>query len=367
MAIEHERLASLDGLRAISIAFVLLGHLQGTSGFPELAFAHWLAGLAHLGVAVFFVISGFLITTLLRTERACTGAVSLKRFYVRRALRIFPAFYTFLVVMMLASAAGLLTLGAADLGFSLTYTVSYYAGRSWTIGHLWSLSVEEQFYLIWPFLFVVLAKRHAFLAAVAAFVAGPLVRTAMDVAFPLPSPWNGLEIFPAVADSIATGCILALSRRWLLGQSWYLRLTASNVALLVLVPAVLAINALDGYALVDLLGSPVKLLAIAVLIEASTRRADSLVGRALNLKPVAFVGVLSYSIYLWQQPFINRHSTAAWCAFPLNIVLALGFALLSYYLVERPFLRLRKRIEEPVSPSRAAGATLRDAWAVSSR
>jgi len=351
------RIPSLDGLRAVSIVLVLYGHLEGTRNFPHLGLARFGGDLAHLGVTVFFVISGFLITSLLMSERQKTGTISLKGFYLRRILRIFPAFYVFILALVVADRLGWLHLSAADLGFSMTYTVNYYADRSWNIGHLWSLSIEEQFYLLWPLLFLVLRERHALIAALIAIVGGPLIRTAMHVVFPPASPWRDLEIFPAMADSIAIGCALALLRPWLLAQPWYMKLTGQAWLMLALVPLILIVNKLLGYTIVDVIGSPIMLASIALLIEWSTRHADSIAGRFLNARPVAFVGVLSYSLYLWQQPFLNRHVDAAVTAFPLNLALAFTAALASYFLVERPLLGVRKRLEKtPVLPARSEGA-----------
>lgn len=347
------RIPSLDGLRAVSITLVLYGHLEGVRNFPNLGLRRIGGDLAHLGVTVFFVISGFLITSLLMSERQRTGTISLKGFYLRRILRIFPAFYAFILALVLAEQLGWLHLSAADLGFAMTYTVNYDIDRSWYIGHLWSLSVEEQFYLLWPLLFLVLRERYALVATLIAFVGGPLVRVAMRVLFSPPSPWRDLEIFPAMADSIAIGCALALLRPWLLAQPWYQKLTGNAWLMLALVPLILVINRFD-YTIVVLFGSPIMLVSIALLIDWSTRHADSPAGRFLNARPVVFVGVLSYSLYLWQQPFLNRHVDATVTAFPLNIALAFVAALASYLLVERPLLGMRKRLEKtPVLPARS--------------
>jgi peptidoglycan/LPS O-acetylase OafA/YrhL len=354
------RIPSLDGLRAVSISLVLYGHLEGGHGFASLHLTRWFGDVAHLGVTVFFVISGFLITSLLMSERERTSTISLKNFYLRRTLRIFPAFYAFILALVLADAIGWIDLSGRDLAFAVTYTVNYDVDRSWNIGHLWSLSIEEQFYLLWPCVFLMLRERRALIAAVLAFAAGPLVRLAMRLAFPAGSPWRDLEIFPAMADSIAIGCVLALLRPWLLEQAWYLRLSGSAWLALVLVPLILVINSRLGYSLVDLVGSPILLVSVALLIEASTRRAESIAGRFLNFPPVVFLGVLSYSLYLWQQPFLNRHLDTAPTTFPLNLALAFGCALLSYFLIERPLVGVRRRLERsPVLPPSASEAATR--------
>jgi peptidoglycan/LPS O-acetylase OafA/YrhL len=123
-----DHLPSLDGLRAISIALVLLGHLSGTRGFVRIDLG--IGDYAHLGVVVFFVISGFLITRLILTERMKNGYVSLKLFYARRALRLFPAAFAFIACVCLLWLAGIVDLQARDIWHAVTYTVNFEPGRS---------------------------------------------------------------------------------------------------------------------------------------------------------------------------------------------------------------------------------------------
>jgi len=154
------------------------------------------------------------------------------------------------------------------------------------------------------------------------------------VADRLPRPW--LHIAEVVAaEAVERG----YRRLGLTGTRW----------LMLAVPLILLINRLSGYTVVMLLGSPVMNVSIALLIESSTRHSDSLAGRFLNWKPIAFLGVLSYSLYLWQQPFLDRYSHSWVTAFPQNLVLAFVAALLSYHVVERSFLGLRRRLERTTS------------------
>src|SRR5947209_3975528 len=129
------RIPSLDGLRAISIAMVLVAHLTGTRGFPLSMNVGNALGLGELGVRTFFVISGFLITRLLFEELAATGRVSLSHFYLRRTLRIFPPYYAFLIAVGAASFTGNIQLAGRDLVHAFTYTSNYDAARSWFVGH----------------------------------------------------------------------------------------------------------------------------------------------------------------------------------------------------------------------------------------
>jgi peptidoglycan/LPS O-acetylase OafA/YrhL len=333
------RLPSLDGLRAISIVLVFLGHLSGTKGFPRI---YPIGDYAHLGVVVFFVISGYLITRLLLLEYARYGNVSLIHFYARRALRLLPATFAFILCITLMWAAGIVHLQSRDVWHALTYTSNYEINRSWYTGHLWSLSVEEQFYLLWPILFALLMPKRASWVIIGAIIAAPVVRAIVLVAF-RGSPYRDLEMFPMVADSLAMGCLLAMSREWLEEKKWYLQLfkPVNSVGLLVLI---FAINYFMGRGIVITLGTSVINLCLAILIHRSTYCYGDLLGQFLNWKPVAFVGVLSYSLYLWQQLFLNRNSSCWACAFPLNVVFAVFAALASYYLLEKPLLGLRHKL-----------------------
>ena len=165
----EKRIPSLDGLRAISICLVLVGHLAGTRNFP-------------LSVSA--------------------GKIRVSRFYLRRTLRIFPPYYTFLLALAAAAIVGRVSLAPNDLVYTLMYTTNYYADRSWFVGHTWSLSVEEQFYLLWPALLIATGLRRGLLCAAAFVLACPLIRLAeWEI---VRSAGSGIGIrFETIADAIA--------------------------------------------------------------------------------------------------------------------------------------------------------------------
>jgi peptidoglycan/LPS O-acetylase OafA/YrhL len=339
---KDKKLPSLDGLRAISIALVILGHLSGTKGFGTLDLG--IGNYAHLGVVVFFVISGFLISSLLISEHEKNGRISLRLFYLRRALRIFPASYFYMGSVLALWLAGLTYMNAGDAWHSISYTVNYMPRPSWIIGHLWSLSVEEQFYLIWPFAFLVAGPRKAIWVVMAMLLLGPASRSAAWL-FLRGTPFGDTAMFPVVADSLAVGCFLALTRDWLESQGWYLQIFRPVVSVFVLL-SILILNRFMPYTVVSVAGMSLINVGIAILVHRSVCRPDDWVGRILNLKAVAFVGVLSYSLYLWQQPFLNRESGAWINLFPQNLAGAILAALGSYLLLEKPLLRLRHRLHQ---------------------
>jgi len=335
-----DHMPSLDGLRAVSILLVMLGHLSGTQGVPRINLG--IGDYARLGVVVFFVISGFLITRLLLTEHVKKGRVSLKMFYARRSLRLFPASFAYIGLVAILWAAGLVFMHAGDFWHALTYTVNYMPVTSWEVRHLWSLSVEEQFYLLWPFAFVALGPRRAMWVAAGVILLGPVARF-FDWRFLAGTPYHHVRMFPMVADSLATGCLLAGGRDWIEKQDWYLRLfrPAYSAALLAIM---LSLTRYTYHAVIEIFGWTVINTILAILIHRSVCRPGDWLGLFLNWKPVAFIGVLSYSLYLWQQLFLNRDSAAWSAAFPQSLLFTFGAALASYLLLEKPLLKLRHRL-----------------------
>jgi peptidoglycan/LPS O-acetylase OafA/YrhL len=348
-ATHSKRIPSLDGLRAISISAVLLGHMAGTRGFPQFLTAiirNPYVDIANLGVRVFFVISGFLITGLLIAEEKTTGSISLRRFYIRRTLRIFPAYYAFLAVVAILDTTGVIEVPARDFIHAVTYTMNYAPDRGWYVGHLWSLAVEEQFYLLWPLSVVLAGIRGAWRVAFAVIWIVPLIRIVEATLWPSRSGMIG-ETFETTADALAIGCFLALAREALFARQWYRRAVISPWIMPALLLTGLAVGIRFRPNIV--FGQTILNVAIAIGIDRCVRFPESTFGRWLNSRALVFVGTLSYSIYLWQQLFLHRESRALLATFPINLCAAASCALLSYYLIERPVLRLRARAVRPAT------------------
>ncbi len=337
-----QRIASLDGLRAISIGLVLIGHLSGTRYFPLPKSVGDFFSLAEVGVIVFFVISGYLITTLLLQEAAATGRIHLLKFYFRRTLRIFPPYYTLIFTLLLLRLLGIITISNHDLWHALTYTSNYFTRESWYVGHTWSLAVEEQFYLLWPAALLWLGKRRAVFCAAALLVLCPLLRTLAIFHI-----WHSPEstAFEIVADSLASGCLLALLREWLHKQRWYWGLLSAR-GFFVLPLLIVATSALHrSTKIYHSVGLSFINIGAAICVDWCMTWHEARVGCWLNARWLIFVGVLSYSLYLWQQVFLNRTATTIITTFPLNLLLTLLAAVMSYYVIEKPSLQLRQRLE----------------------
>lgn len=335
------RIASLDGLRAVSIALVLAGHSIAYSNIATVG------DVANLGVRVFFVISGLLITSLLLREHAKQGSISLGRFFARRAIRILPPLLAFLVAVAIAERAEWIpAISTRSWAQALTYTINYVPApaRPASLGHLWSLAVEEQFYLLWPAVLVVLGIRRGLRGAWAVLVIVPLVRF-LTWRY-MPSHRDGIKWeFQTVCDALATGCVIAGIREQLWSNETWRRIMQSRWPLL-LIPAVLALNwyivgrPQAGY----LFGITALNVCIGALIEYCVRNADTAGGRLLNAPVITTVGLLSYSMYLWQQLFFVHHPLSVVQHFPTNLCVTLAFAAFSYLALERPLVRWRQRL-----------------------
>jgi peptidoglycan/LPS O-acetylase OafA/YrhL len=346
---------------------VLCAHTLGTGILPMTPAAHV---FGDIGVRAFFVLSGFLITTLLLRERARRGAISLRGFYLRRALRIFPAFYAYLAVLLVLRAAGTIAPSNSDLVFAGTYTMNFHAERAWQVGHLWSLSVEEQFYLAWPLTLIVLGTRRALVLALAAIAVAPVIRGATWVGWPALRELTD-QMFPCVFDALATGCVLAIARPRLESSERYRRLIDARWFWLIPIAGLASRFVTRPW--FDLgVSMTLANVAIALTIHRCVSRPVGAVAAILEHPLAVRIGVLSYSLYLWQQLFLDRHSTSWLNAFPINIALAFAAAALSYRLIESPFLRLseslRKRgARSTVSASRFDGAAPPHARSVDGR
>lgn len=360
-AVGAKRFTGLDGLRAFAVAAVLLYHL-----FPGV-----LPG-GFIGVDVFFVISGFLITSLLMRERTRTGRIDLRRFWVRRARRLMPAIAVLVIVCSAAALAvggdvlvglGRQVLGAATFSanwLSIAADSSYFAQDAPELfRHLWSLAVEEQFYLVWPLVILALALLRAWWARLAVVsVVAIASATAMFVLYtPGDDPTRVYFGSDTHSFGLAAGAALAIlvsrmrpidldagespmqvfARRWLpplglvslaglIGAAWALHDDAS-------------FTYQGGLAVVSAL--------TAVVIWAAVAPGSGL-GHWLDLRPLRYVGVRSYGLYLWHWPVFvlvcalipDEHDPVMAIIVGFgSLAIASAATLLSYRWIELPIRR----------------------------
>jgi peptidoglycan/LPS O-acetylase OafA/YrhL len=341
-----KRIPSLDGLRAVSLCMVLLSHLF------NLAHAHnsvervvlGMAFFSRSGISVFFVISGFLITLLLMREKQANGQISLSSFYLRRAFRILPAFLVFIGCVAILSRLGVIDVPGWLFVRALTFTMDYVSKENWFIHHICTVSVEEQFYVLWPLLVFFCSRKTLIRIALGVILLEPFIRLADRIL--LPSTQSKIMYMAHTrADMLMFGCIVAL----LYENARFQRMVALAfrtqapllAAVFFLVVSPLLEMKWEGHYLFSV-GFTLQGICIALLMLYAIQRSDGLFGRFLNARVVVWVGLVSYSLYLWQELFVGYIS-------PERSVVGLCFAVpvaaASYYWVEQPMLRLERRFE----------------------
>lgn len=341
------RLPSLDGLRALSIGLVLFAHSHPTEELQKLAFF-----CGNLGVRIFFVISGFIITWLLLQEEKSSGDVSLKNFYIRRIARIFPAYYTYLAAVFLLDHAGLINSGGNIQKLLNILFLANYGPCEGPTGVLWSLGVEEQFYLIWPGVFIIFRlfteKRIAPIILLGVIACSPILRGINVLCWKNQETYFWLHRFSFLfqMDIIAWGCLGAIVAFHWSQAVQYLAKYGVIVLLFALSIITLPYTAreYDGYGIETVFGPTLEAIGTLLIIIVGVAKSDYSVFRILNLRPVIWLGTISYSLYLWHSIFTG--DLLPQCGIPqsLWIPASIGAAMISYYLIELPFVRYRKNL-----------------------
>jgi peptidoglycan/LPS O-acetylase OafA/YrhL len=322
------RVGALDGLRTLAVALVFAHHVnQGAlpGGF--------------LGVDVFFVLSGYLISSLLFREQERSGTIAFKRFYVRRSLRLWPALIAMVVVVTVVSSVdGSFESPLLDAGFSLTYLYDFYQPLNphvSPLAHTWSLSVEEQFYLVWPVLLLVLLRRR--LPLIPALAGLSVVALALTGAFATHYPQH-IQMLPTThLPQLAAGIAIAYA----VGRGSTIAWATQGLAAAGLVALVAALFFAKGdwwpiY--------PLATVACAVVVAHLATRRSGLLVAAFEWMPLRWFGERSYGFYLWHYPALLLLATwgvHGWAAAGVGFAVTLALTLASWTLVEQPFLRIK--------------------------
>jgi peptidoglycan/LPS O-acetylase OafA/YrhL len=337
---------SLDGIRAIAVLLVMAGHLN-------------LVYAGGLGVDVFFVLSGYLITAILVSEFSVTGQINLKKFYARRALRILPAVILLLLVLNTFVAISQPSEQAATFRWDSLGALFYIAnwlrafGRDLGIlGHLWSLSIEEQFYLLWPITLGFLLSRKLNSNQIIVIVGVAVVLVNVDRVY----LYHGIESFNRIyngldtrADALLIGSALGLSgygvfSRRIFGVLGLLGAAFVTYVLFIGYPVSAALQPPIGLTI----GGTLFALGVVFFLAAILSNHESIFSKALRLPPLVWTGRLSYGLYLWHFPAFTF--VGAW--FPemqperlmaLKVLATFLCATISYYCLELPCLKLKKK------------------------
>lgn len=345
-ALNKKHYPSIDGLRGIAILNVILCHASF-----GLAWHPWIDGT--IGVHIFFIISGFLITTLLLKERVKKGKVSFKNFYIRRVLRIFPVAYLYIFTVIILSHIFQFQLGFKNVLTSLLYLKNFPTGNTWQTGHFWTLSVEEQFYLFVPVLLILNANR--FLKII--FVVFLLVPVIDYIGF------HNIGIFYTNRIvHVITFIFLAL-----LNQGTLFILTGCLLSILIFKKIIIVEKFKNQYYLSTILFicagivhysyvipiipyfSSIVFAVLMGLVIVVNLYENNFLTAILSHPILVKLGILSYSLYIWQQIFTTQQPWAGRFKYSdsiaLNMVLLFIVAFCSYYFFERRFLKLKSRFK----------------------
>lgn len=329
---------SLDGLRALAVTAVVLTHVV-----PAYCPGGW------VGVDLFFVLSGYLITRLLCAEIGRDGHIRYARFYIKRALRLAPAFVGLLLAALAAALVSSDKTGNLEsVAVAAVYMMNWNAAFDWVpqgyLSHTWSLAAEEQFYLLWPALLAMMIHRRPLVWITAALALGMAWRTVLI------AHGAGLERiyhgFDTHADPLLIGCALGVTSVAEAIRRRAARWAAIPAAAILLI--VLGVDATS--ASVQSLATTAAALASAWLVVAAME--PGWLRSCLALRPLTFTGRISYGWYLW-HPFLifmlAGHGVPAGVTVPLSYLVAVA----SFYGVERRFLRLKARLEDGRAPGAA--------------
>jgi peptidoglycan/LPS O-acetylase OafA/YrhL len=341
-----DKFPSLDGMRAICIGLVVLAHLSNAYPLND-SMRTIFRQIGILGVQVFFVISGFLITTLLLKEKINTGNISLRSFYIRRGLRILPVAFLYLICMFVLNRIFQLNIPAASfIGavFFLSNLARFHGG--WYTDHYWSLSIEEQYYLVFPLMLKKFtAKIHWAILFFIFFII--LLRIiAYSQRFP---DWPWLQTLGWLiyqSDGVLTGSLLSvLCFRNIIPFNFLIRY--SLIFSLILPFLIWAFHAnLLGYGAINPF---IACLLISIFLLCNIIKQGTVFYNFLNNKHIMFIGKLSFSIYIWQQFFTSTDGRfGRFARLPINIIMIAVVSYCSYFFFEKKFLKIKDKFKRAV-------------------
>lgn len=337
---QPSRIQHIDAWRCIAVLMVLAHHVTSYSHpwfqdhlWSDILARSWKFG--HLGVLIFFCISGYVICRGLMREEATAGRVNIKEFYLRRFFRIVPPLGLYMLALLGLSLAGMIDVQSSQFTRAGLFTCNLEPSCGWYLAHTWSLAFEEQFYLVFPFVFVfstVIGGRRTLLICTVATMCGALVA----------SRTGHLDIgeFATVFSYMLTGCVA--------GAYWdeiapHLKKISVPLwsALCCAVFAFGLVVTLPWYTLqrvVDIMIMPVLICAVVLATPVSNR----MLGRVFLNRTIGYLGKISFTVYLWQQLATARHPTIP----PFYVLIALAavflLAVVSYEYVELPLIRFAK-------------------------
>jgi peptidoglycan/LPS O-acetylase OafA/YrhL len=344
---KSQYIPTLDGWRAMAILGVIICHtaeyfVSEKGLYPSARlYAYMFHGRA--GVSVFFCLSGFLICTLLLNEYQASGTISLRGFYIRRAFRILPAYWSYLVVLSLLGISGTLAITRTDLTSCLLFVRNYSRTATWFTSQFWTLAIEEHFYVLLPVL-ILLGRGRKSLGAILALV---VVTTALRYHFERipegtgPIQWDA----DTPMNELFTGALTAMFvqrtrvRAWICHCTIWYSYAVASLGLYSELGSVRVLHVLQPSLL-------------CFLIATTTLRPDTLPARILEWRPFCSIGTLSYGLYVWQQLFLVRGFESSQLPFgplqrwPFSWAAIALVSIVSFVYMEKPLIKFGRRLAD---------------------
>jgi peptidoglycan/LPS O-acetylase OafA/YrhL len=348
---------ALDGLRAVAVLIVMFHHLEllipENKGFLK-------AG--YLGVDVFFVLSGFLITSVLIKEHSKTNGVSLKNFFMRRTLRLIPAYWFFLAVLyvfgnyFLLPESAEIIYGSNNFLWATLYLTNWHRilidnDLTGNLNHTWSLAIEEQFYIFWSLVLYLAFKEkktrsqifNLTLIMVAVTVTWQIFRVIVKAEVDTLYYSTDIRI-----DALLIGCFLSFLYYWRFIPKGFTE--SKKFQFISFASLIISIVILFNFAYGDIsLFYGFKSLfsvCIAVIILWLLTQKEHFITKILELKVLCWTGTISYPLYLWHYlcyEFTRKYFDSAYSQVAIGLTLSFILASFSYYLIEKPFLRMKTK------------------------
>ncbi len=344
-----------DGLRAFSIILVVFTHLGFWSSISANEFILILVSILNgsTGVYIFFSISGFLITTILLKEKEKKGFVTIKNFYIRRFLRLLPAIIIFYFVLEMIMILGYLPLNNIAMLFSISYLYNFVPAKFYIgeLGHTWSLGVEEQFYILWPFII------HFFSKNTVIIISSILLLSCLVLPhffylihfnhnmkdFTLQKVfWDTNRFYIPAIGPIMLGAIIGC-----LNYSTKIFNIISKKKFFLLIAIIIFCSQLylPNFILIIIPQNILKGFATSLILVYIYNNQEGILAKSLEFKPISYIGKISYGIYVWQGLFLRTGPGGGLIIqkFPLNIFLTFIFAVVSYEFIEKSVLKLKQK------------------------
>lgn len=348
MSLRLKKIEQIDSLRAICALLVIFSHF-----IPEYNLGHFNSG--RIGVNIFFTISGFLITSILLEQKDAVQnkLIIIKNFIIKRALRLFPVYYLLIFFFFFLQAVFHLYAwnpGEAIYYFTYTQNFLFYLNgmRGVQLNHTWSLAIEEQFYLIWPWLVIYIPNKYFYKALVVSILALIIVKYFMLYQDRL-NAVNFLTIFKF--DTLGGGALIALLLKQ---KKETLLLVINKIKNQLIIISIAIIVSADFFKVSQMLYSMALLILSVSLVIGCYYNFTGVFGKLLDNKKMKYLGAISYGLYLYHKPipyFINL--ITRYFSISINSVILLLFSLLltfiisylSYHLIEKRFLSIKEKFD----------------------